>query len=129
VRFDALGMMPPMITDRARRPGDERFVTLTARRPALEQVFARAAQAEPDLDIRRGVAVGELETQTHNGAPDVAGVRTESGEELTADLIIDAMGRRSQLPRWLSGAGAHPVHEEAEDSGFIYYSRFFRAAN
>jgi hypothetical protein len=45
----------------------------------------------------------------------VSGVRTEAGEVLGADLVVDAMGRRSLLPRWLEAAGTRPVHEEAED--------------
>ena len=44
LRFDVLSVMPPSITDRGPRPGDERFVTLTARRPVLEQVLGRAAE-------------------------------------------------------------------------------------
>ena len=59
----------------------------------------------------------------------MCGVRIDSGEQLVADLVVDASGRRSQVPRWLEAAGAAPVHEESEDSGFIYYSRFFRAHN
>jgi 2-polyprenyl-6-methoxyphenol hydroxylase-like FAD-dependent oxidoreductase len=39
------------------------------------------------------------------------------------------MGRRSPLPRWLEAARTRPVQEESEDSGFIYYSRYFRAAS
>src|SRR4051812_10357887 len=39
-RFDVLAIMPPSIADRAPRPGDERFVTVTARRPVLEWVIA-----------------------------------------------------------------------------------------
>jgi 2-polyprenyl-6-methoxyphenol hydroxylase-like FAD-dependent oxidoreductase len=35
------------------------------------------------------------------------------------------MGRRSQLPKWLAQAGIGPIHEDAEDSGFVYYTRFF----
>ena len=49
------------------------------------------------------------------------------GEEVSADLIIDAMGRRSNLPNWLEAIGARRPIEEAEDSGFIYYTRFFRS--
>ena len=45
-RFDTLGLMPPTITDRAPRPGDERYVTVTARRPVIEFAFARVAQDE-----------------------------------------------------------------------------------
>ena len=39
------------------------------------------------------------------------------------------MGRRSQLPRWLGDANIGPLHEESEDSGFIYYGRYFRSAD
>ncbi len=129
VRFDALSMMPPSITDRTPRPGDERFVTLTARRPLIEHVLARAAEREPRLDLRRGVSVAALTTREYDGTPHVSGVRTTGGEELTADLVVDAMGRRSQLPQWFARAGLPPVHEEAEDSGFIYYTRFFAGGN
>ncbi len=37
------------------------------------------------------------------------------------------MGRRSKLPNWLEAIGARRPIEEAEDSGFIYYTRFFRS--
>jgi 2-polyprenyl-6-methoxyphenol hydroxylase-like FAD-dependent oxidoreductase len=129
VRFDALSMLPPTIADRAPRAGDERFVTVSARRPALEMVLGRAAQAEPRLEIRRGVGVKALTTQRYNGTPHVSGVATDSGDTLSADLVVDAMGRRSQLPRWLSEAGCRPAHEEVEDAGFIYYTRYFRSLN
>jgi 2-polyprenyl-6-methoxyphenol hydroxylase-like FAD-dependent oxidoreductase len=36
------------------------------------------------------------------------------------------MGRRSRLPDWIAAVGARPPIEESEDSGFIYYTRFFR---
>jgi 2-polyprenyl-6-methoxyphenol hydroxylase-like FAD-dependent oxidoreductase len=61
--------------------------------------------------------------------PNVTGVHTSDGEELAADLVIDAMGRRSGLPGWLAGLGAQPLAEEAEDSGFSYYTRYFRSAD
>lgn len=126
-RFDMLGVMPPTIADRTPRPGDERFVTVTARRPVLEWVFARAAAEEPGVEIRRGTEAEALLARRVDGAPHVSGVRTAVGEELTADLVVDAMGRRSRLPALLADAGATPGREEAEDSGFIYYTRYFRA--
>lgn len=125
--FDPLSLMPPSITDRTPRDGDERFKTVTARRPVLEQVLARAADAERDLEIRRGASVRELIARPRNGIPHVLGVRTDAGEEYRADLVVDAMGRRSQLPRWLEAAGARAVYEESEDTGFIYYTRYFRS--
>ncbi len=126
--FDVLSLMPPFITDRTPREGDERFVTVTGRRPVIEYAVATAAR---DLDVRRGVSVTELVTgpEAAKGVPNVTGVRTSDGQELAADLVIDAMGRRSGLPGWLAGLGAHPMAEEAEDSGFTYYTRYFRPAN
>jgi 2-polyprenyl-6-methoxyphenol hydroxylase-like FAD-dependent oxidoreductase len=111
LRLDVVSRMPPTISDRAPRPGDERFVTWTGRRTTLELAMARIADAE--LDVRRGVKVTGVEPNT---------VVTASGERLTADLIVDAMGRGSTLPKLLGA----PVHEEAEDCGFLYYTRFFR---
>lgn len=127
LRFDPLRLMPPGIVDRTPRDGDERFKTVTARRAVLEQVLARAADAEPGLEVRRGVSVRELVARPNNGVPHVIGVRTDSGEQFRADLVVDAMGRRSHLPRWLEAAGAPPVYEEVEDAGFIYYTRYFRS--
>jgi hypothetical protein len=43
--------------------------------------------------------------------------------------VVDAMGTRSQLPRLLKEAGSDAVHEEVEDAGFVYYTRFFRSSN
>jgi 2-polyprenyl-6-methoxyphenol hydroxylase-like FAD-dependent oxidoreductase len=128
-RFDVLGIMPPDIADRSPRPGDERYVTVTARRPALEWVFARAAAEEPGVEIRRGVEAEALVAHRADGVPHVTGVRTAAGDELLADLVVDAMGRRSKLPALLADAGAAPVPEEAEDSGFVYYTRYFRSAD
>jgi len=125
--FDMLTIMPPFITDRAPREGDERFVTITGRRPAIE--YAVASVAERLLPILRGVSVVGLLTgrPAAKGIPHVTGVRTMDGKEVSADLVIDAMGRRSKLPDWLQAFRAHPPIEEAEDSGFIYYSRYFRS--
>ena len=127
LRFDLLGLMPPSITDRTPRAGDERFRTLTARRPVLEQVLGRAADAEPGVEIRRGVHVRELVVRGYDGTPHVSGVRTSGGEHIRADLVVDATGRGSQLTRWLAQAGIGPLIEETEESGFVYYTRYFRA--
>ena len=102
-RFSSLDIMPPFITDRSSRDGDERFVTLTGRRPVLE--YAVASVARKRLDIRRGTAVAGLLTGAlaAPGTPHVTGVRLADGTELPADLVVDAMGRRSAMPAWLSG--------------------------
>jgi 2-polyprenyl-6-methoxyphenol hydroxylase-like FAD-dependent oxidoreductase len=125
--FDTVALLPPFIEDRAPRQGDGRFVTLTGRRPVLEYAFATCA--ERHVDVRRGVTVAELVAgqAAAQGVPHVTGVRTSDGERIDCDLVIDAMGRRSDLPRWLAALGARPPAEEAEDSGFTYYTRYFRS--
>lgn len=129
-RFDPLASMPPTLTDFQARPDDERFATFTARRPVIEQALARPAQSEPGVQVRRGESVQELTLATAaDGAAHVTGVRTDGGETLSADLVVDAMGRRSQLPRWLGSAGVGQIPEESEDSGFIYYTRYFRSTD
>jgi 2-polyprenyl-6-methoxyphenol hydroxylase-like FAD-dependent oxidoreductase len=127
VSFDALTTMPPSVTDRTPREGDERFITITGRRPAIEYAFASVAEGL--VPVRRGASVGGLLTgpSATKGTPHVTGVRTADGEEVSGDLVIDAMGRHSKLPKWLEAIGAHPPIEEAEISGFIYYTRYFRS--
>lgn len=122
--------LAPAITDRVARPGDERFETLTARRPVIELAFARAAALTAGVTIRRGVGIaGPLLGATRDGIPHVAGVRTTAGEEIRADLVVDAMGRRSPLPAWVADAGGMTMPEESSDAGFIYYGRHFRSGD
>lgn len=125
--FNLMTLMPPFISDRAPRDGDERFITVTGRRPVIE--YAIGTIAENVVDVRRGISVTGLLTgsATAKAVPHVTGVRTLDEKEISADLVIDAMGRRSQLPDWLKVIGARSPIEEAEDSGFIYYGRYFRS--
>ena len=71
-----------------------------------------------DLPRRPSRAVG--------GPPVVTGVRLDDGTELSADLVVVAGGRRSALPDWLAALGCGPVAEEVEDTGIVYFSRFYR---
>lgn len=129
-RFDLVHPLPPFFQDHSPRPVDDRLWTYTARRPVGEWVFARAAEREPRVTVRRGAWVAGLlpGPSTGGGIPHAAGVRTTGGEELRADLVIDATGRRSRLPDWLAAIGARPPYEEQEDCGFSYYTRYFRGA-
>jgi 2-polyprenyl-6-methoxyphenol hydroxylase-like FAD-dependent oxidoreductase len=104
---------------------------LTGRRPLVESALADAAGAHPGIIVRRGVVVAGLLTKRPGrpGVPHVCGVRTESGEELRADLVVDMTGRRSPLSRWLVDVGGQPPREVCEDSGFVYYARHYQAAD
>src|SRR5690349_16382798 len=73
-------LLPPPVYDGGRL-GDDRFQTLTARRPVLEAAFAAAAAAA-DLDVRRGTAVTGLRARGGR----VVGVLLADGTSLDADL-------------------------------------------
>jgi 2-polyprenyl-6-methoxyphenol hydroxylase-like FAD-dependent oxidoreductase len=124
---DPLASLPPGISDRAPRPGDEAFRSVTGRRPVTEAAIAAAAQEQPGVEIRRGVRLTELAggPAAIPGVPHVSGVRISTGEELRADLVVDAMGRRSPSAQALAALGGREPAEHAEDSGFTYYSRYF----
>jgi 2-polyprenyl-6-methoxyphenol hydroxylase-like FAD-dependent oxidoreductase len=111
------------------REGDECHDAVTARRPVAEAAIARVVAATDNLEVRRGVGVVGLLTgdATAGGVPHVVGVRTDGGEDVLADLVVDAAGRRSTLPTWLTDIGAQPPVEERADCGFVYYGRHFRS--
>jgi 2-polyprenyl-6-methoxyphenol hydroxylase-like FAD-dependent oxidoreductase len=113
------------------RESDTRFTSLAARRPVFEAALARVCDRTPGLEVRRGVAVAGLMTDgaVADGVPHVVGLRTDTGEELLADLVVDAAGRRSSLPAMLTAVGARAPDEELEDCGFVYYARHFRSAD
>lgn len=120
---------PPTMMDRTRRPSDSEFETVTARRPTLELAFARAAGNAQRLDLRRGEVVSDLLSGASDqpGVVHVRGVRTERGDEVEADLVIDAAGRNSQLSARLQALGASALAESKEERGFVYTSQFFTA--
>jgi len=107
------------------RDDDGRFETVTARRPVLEAVLARTAEAT-GVTIRRGVRVTGVVLDGGSPVPRVTGLTTDGGA-FAADLVVDCAGRRSALPVWLAAAGARPPAEERADSGFVYYGRHFRS--
>lgn len=113
------------------RPGDDDFELITGRRPVAEAVAAAVAEGFPGVTVRRGTAVAGLlaGATAATGVAHVTGVRTDDGEEIAADLVVDATGRRSPLPAWLEAIGAPKPVDEVEDSGFIYYGRHFRSAD
>lgn len=111
--------------------GPPEYAWLTSTRPFAEACIAVEAAEAPGVEIRRGVSVAELVAgpEVASGTPHVRGVRLESGEDVTGDLVIDGGGRRSALPRWLAALGARPGIEEREDSGFVYYGTHFRSSD
>lgn len=104
--------------------GDEDLVTLRARRIVLETALGRAVRAEPGVRLCTGADVKGLVT-VPGAVPRVAGFRTADGE-IRTDLVVDAAGRRSPVPRWLVRAGARPAHSESQEARIAYFCRWYR---
>ena len=129
LRYNPLEEIPAEVTG-GLQSGDERFVTVTARRPVAEAVVATMAAATPGLTFRRGVSVvGVTTSPGADGVVHVTGVRTADGSEVAADLVVDCAGRRSSMGEWLRAAGSSGPKEMVEDIGFCYYTRHFRSAD
>jgi len=120
--------LPPTIEHFEREPGDDELVMLACRRTTFEWVLRRAALAEGHVTFRTGVAVdGVLIDQSDRASPPrITGVHLADGTGLAADLTVVAAGRRSALDDWLARAGAGLPREEVDDTGIVYFSRFYR---
>ena len=128
LRLNRLLALPEAVTG-GFRPGDERFDSVGGRRPFVEATFASAADAEPGVEVRRGTAVRGLVVEHGGDVPHVAGVVTDTGERIDADLVVDAGGRRSALPDLLEAAGVRRPDEWRAESGYVYFSRDYRSAD
>jgi 2-polyprenyl-6-methoxyphenol hydroxylase-like FAD-dependent oxidoreductase len=119
--------IPPTIADKTPRPGDAALRFVTGRRPVLEWTVAAMASAEPRLTIRRGVKGRNLliGPSAISRVPHVVGVQTTGGDELRADVVVDAMGRRSPASTWIAAVGGRTPIEEAEESNFVHYTQYF----
>lgn len=113
-----------------RRPDDDRFVSITARRPVAEAVVAARTEGTPGVTVRRGTAVRDLiAAPASDGVVHVQGVVTDQGDEIRGDLVVDCSGRRTAVPEMLRRAGSPGPHETVDDSGFVYYGRHFRSGD
>ena len=128
LRLNRLLALPEAVTGGFRQ-GDERFDSVGGRRPFVEATFASAADAEPGVEVRRGTAVRGLVVEHGGDVPHVAGVVTDTGERIDADLVVDAGGRRSALPDLLEAGGVRRPDEWRAESGYVYFSRDYRSAD
>ena len=112
-------------------PEDEEICLLACRRITFEWALRRHVLESGRVRFRDGVKVlGLLSGKPQEGIPTVRGLRLESeggaAEELAADLVLDATGRRSVLGRWLEEIGAPKMRKDTEACGIFYCSRFYR---
>ncbi|OEJ22295.1 NAD(P)/FAD-dependent oxidoreductase [Streptomyces subrutilus] len=105
----------------------ETHYLIGASRDLIDWGVRTAVLALPNVSVRTGITV----TALMGTASKVTGVRVRdenyAESELTADLVIDATGRDSKAPEWLTAIGAPDVPETVVDAGVRYASRRYRA--
>ncbi|WXA86842.1 hypothetical protein LVJ94_11195 [Pendulispora rubella] len=95
-------------------------------RPLLEWRVARRTMARPNVRVLASCDAVELVPTADGGA--IAGVKVRrdgtngTAEELLhAELVVDASGRASRLPRWLKALG-YPAPEQCEVRMHVGYA-------
>jgi 2-polyprenyl-6-methoxyphenol hydroxylase-like FAD-dependent oxidoreductase len=100
---------------------DEELQYLAVRRPVIEWALRQAVAAEPRVAIRAGARASGLLVD----AGRIAGVRVD-GAPVDADLVVDALGRRTPAHDWLAAHGISTGPPESSACGVVYYSRYYR---
>ncbi len=133
-RLDFKEMLPAELEARYRpAPGDERLWVLLCRRAIIETVLRRYVGKFDNIHIINDVTIDGLVLARDGDALVAEGVKVrrdrsaQHGEQMLADVVVDASGRGTKFPRWLAAAGA-AVEEENEDAEIVYYTRHYRLA-
>lgn len=110
------------------------LILLSCSRLLLESSIRRRLRQNPCIRFIEGVEVAGL--QSDEAKRRITGVRirnrragSDRGEPepiLTADLVVDATGRRSKTPEWLVELGYTPPKESEIDSFLGYVTRRYK---
>jgi 2-polyprenyl-6-methoxyphenol hydroxylase-like FAD-dependent oxidoreductase len=122
--MDFIGMLPDDM-DHTRLPGDEDLVALACRRTTFEWILRRHVLKLDHVDLMHGHVVEALTGSGDPAAPPVTGVTLDDGTTIEADLVVAAGGRRLDVPKLLAPLGV-AIEEKIEDTGIIYFSRFYK---
>ncbi|KLR61081.1 2-polyprenyl-6-methoxyphenol hydroxylase-like oxidoreductase [Actinobacteria bacterium IMCC26207] len=125
--MDFISMLPEGM-DRTPLPGDEDLVAIACRRTTFEWVLRRTILNESSVKLVHGMGVTGLQTNPasdRTAVAQVTGLTLEDGTVVQADITVIAGGRRHDLPGLLSASGV-AIRETIEDTGIVYYSRFFQ---
>ena len=106
------------------REDDEELAYFAARRPLIEWALRRAVLSESGIRAMSGIRATGYEGKSGT-RPRVTAVQTTAGV-IPADLVIDAMGRRTPSAEWIGALGGNGPTERSSDCGIIYYSRYYQ---
>ncbi|WP_369392346.1 NAD(P)/FAD-dependent oxidoreductase [Streptomyces sp. CG1] len=100
---------------------------ITASRDLTDFIVREQVLKDPRVTVRTHTRAVELLGDRRA----VTGVRIRTADgpeaELHADLVIDASGRATRTPQWLTRLGITGLAQDRIESGLAYASRFYRA--
>ncbi|MBE9010890.1 monooxygenase [Pseudanabaenaceae cyanobacterium LEGE 13415] len=106
-------------TPRTEAPTDLKSFTCT--RPLLESVIRQWVSKLANVEfLQQRKVIGLLGDRSF-----IQGIRFQEGS-LSAQLVVDASGRSSQLPKWLEAFGLTPPRSTVVDPGLGYATRRYR---
>jgi 2-polyprenyl-6-methoxyphenol hydroxylase-like FAD-dependent oxidoreductase len=117
--------LPPSLTGQEVDLDDD-LVFLMCRRPLVEWALRATAALQTGLQVRSSEKVTGLCLDDAGGVPRVTGVTTGTGRVVSADIIIDASGRRSSTVRWLRNTLDVGPAMRSEECGLVYFSRAYK---
>jgi 2-polyprenyl-6-methoxyphenol hydroxylase-like FAD-dependent oxidoreductase len=94
-------------------------------RPLLEHCLRQRVQGLPNVETRYGSLVRE--PLADDGR--VTGVKIEGGEQVSADLVVDASGRNARTVHWLTALGFDAPPESVVHCDFAYASAVVRPSD
>jgi 2-polyprenyl-6-methoxyphenol hydroxylase-like FAD-dependent oxidoreductase len=100
---------------------------LSASRPLLEWAVRRRVATAPGIRLLDGHEVEDLRLDRNGDVDGITAASRGGGDRfsLSADLVVDASGRSSKLPRWLEALGRRRPAESVVDGHMGYATRYF----
>ena len=130
------GRLPWLTEEGWLTAGEYGFDMVCITRTLLEHLVRERVLALPRIELRSGMRVNGLaragkswhvKVESASGAEDPDS--TADTESVTADVVIDASGRSSRLPHWLSDLGVSPATVTTVDAKVGYARRLYSSPN
>jgi 2-polyprenyl-6-methoxyphenol hydroxylase-like FAD-dependent oxidoreductase len=123
--------IPPTIENPEFIASDDEITMIACRRITFEWTLRRYLFSDLGVTSEEGAVVtGLIKDEQSGRIPRVCGVRYRDADGLektrSADLVLDASGRRTKCAEWLEGIGCAAPRKESEPCGIVYSSRFYK---
>lgn len=116
---------PPTLPRFTRQPADANLRMLICRRSTFELVLRQRTLSRPGVRLTKDATVRGVITADDDPMR-VTGLRLSNGQARSADIVVDATGRRSAAASWLAEAGLPAPVNTSENCKIAYYTRYYR---